>query len=477
MNEKKLGLVSAIAAGVGLIVATSCLVSLSQGVGIAGKGFIIAMAIACGLNILVAFSFAELNALMPITGGLGQYTLAAMGPFISMIAVIGGYLFTNIFTASSEAAMIGFVITSTVLPNANPIFVTLLGLTGLLVINYFGIKSYARTQLIVTGFMLGSMILFGVIGFMNAGSGEIVQQATTEFNPMGSSVISLTALAFWLFIGVEFVTPLTKDIKKPEKNIPKGMILSLLILLVVQSIMVFGISNYVPYDILVTSNQPHMEFATRMLGAFGTNWMLIISIGAVISTLNTVLASVPRMLMGLAEGGMLPKIFAKRNKHNVPFVSLLLIYALISAALMSGITSAEDLIRFILTGCLFWMISYIIAHLNVLVLRKRYPNRERSFAVRFFGLPQIIGIAGMIYMIINISDDPGIKQQIYITAAILMTALIIYSALWVKFVMKKGLFKTVSIEEIIEQDQLDGGDDGGNNDAEIIAPKLETDLL
>lgn len=466
MYERKLGLSSAIAAGVGLIVATSCLVSLSQGVGIAGKGFIVAMVIACGMNILVAFSFAEMNALMPITGGLGQYTQATLGPFISMIAVIGGYLFTNIFAGSSEAAMIGFVVTSTILPNADPILITMIVLTGLLLINYFGIKSYAITQLIVTGFMLTSLIIFGVIGFINAGTGEVVKQVTTEFNPMGYSVVSLTALAFWLFVGVEFVTPLTKDINNPEKNIPRGMILSLLILLVVQSVMVFAISNYVPYDILVTSNQPHMDFASRMLGSFGTNWMLLISIGAVISTLNTVLASIPRMLMGLAEGGMLLKGLAKTNKYGVPYISLFLLFGLISIALLSGITSADDLIRFILTGAVFWMIAYIIAHVNVLVLRKKYPERKRSFAVKLFGLPQIVGIAGMIYMIANIIDDPAMKQQIYITSALLMLALVVYSALWVKFVMRKGLFETLTIEQIIEQDQLEG--------TEVV---LDTDVL
>ena len=88
MITKKLGIPSVIATGVGLIVATSCLIMLSQGVGFAGRGFIIAMAIACFLNILVAFSFAELNAMMPITGGIGQYSLAAVGPFISIISVL-----------------------------------------------------------------------------------------------------------------------------------------------------------------------------------------------------------------------------------------------------------------------------------------------------------------------------------------------------------------------------------------------------
>ncbi|WP_320046031.1 APC family permease [uncultured Ilyobacter sp.] len=455
MTNQKLGLSSAIAAGIGLIVATSCLVTLSQGVGFAGKGFIFALAIACGLNILVAFSFAELNALMPITGGLGQYTLAAMGPFISMIAVIGGYLICNIFAASSEAAMIGFVVTSSVLPNVSPLLITLITVAILFVINIFGIRSYAKTQVIVTAIMIGSMITLAVIGALKLGSGEIVAQTTQAFNPMGFEVVSMTALAFWLFIGVEFVLPLTKDIEKPEKNIPRGMILALLILMVVQSIMTFAISNYVPYEILQTSNQPHMEFARLMLGEFGTTWMTIISVGAVISTLNTVLASIPRMLLGLAEGGMLPKAFAKTNRHGVPYNSLFLMTGAIVTALLTGVTSADDLIKFILTGCLFWMIAYIITHLNVLILRKRYPDVKRSFCVKLFGLPQIIGIIGMVYMITHIIDEPVLRKEIYTTAGIFMAVLVAYCFIWVKFVMKKGLFKTISMEEVIAQDIID----------------------
>ena len=70
MNEKKLGLPSVIAVGVGLIVATSCLMSLGQGAGSLGISFIIAMVIACFVNIMTALSLSELNALMPnLTGG------------------------------------------------------------------------------------------------------------------------------------------------------------------------------------------------------------------------------------------------------------------------------------------------------------------------------------------------------------------------------------------------------------------------
>ncbi|MBP5601839.1 MAG: hypothetical protein J6X78_03845, partial [Treponema sp.] len=84
-DEKKLGLPSVIATGVGLIVATSCLLSIGQGASILGLPFIITMSIACAFNILTALSICELNALMPnLTGGLAQFTLASCGPFITI---------------------------------------------------------------------------------------------------------------------------------------------------------------------------------------------------------------------------------------------------------------------------------------------------------------------------------------------------------------------------------------------------------
>jgi amino acid transporter len=315
-----------------------------------------------------------------------------------------------------------------------------------------GIKSFARTQLIVTVFMLVSMLILAVIGAFSFGGGEVVKQTTSEFNPLGLSVISMSAMAFWLFIGIEFVTPLTKDLKNAKRDIPLGMIVGLLILFVIQAIMVIAISNYVPAEVLQASNQPHLEFATRMLGPFGSYWMSIISIGAVISTLNTVFAGVSRMLHGLSKGGMLPKVLSKTNKYGVPYVSLSLIVLSITVTTSTGISTAQDLTKYILAGCMFWMFAYIVAHFNVLVLRFKRPDVERSFSVKLFGLPQIMGILGMIYMMVNIIDVPELKKDIYSLTGTFGAVLIVYSFIWVKFVMKKRLFETISIEEVIRQD-------------------------
>ena len=108
MEEKKLGLPSVISTGVGLIVATSCLMSLGQGTGILGTGFIISMILACFINICTALCMAELNAVMPnLTGGLAQYTLAGIGPFVTIVTMVGGYIVCQSIAGSVECAMFG----------------------------------------------------------------------------------------------------------------------------------------------------------------------------------------------------------------------------------------------------------------------------------------------------------------------------------------------------------------------------------
>ena len=111
MDRKKLGLGNVVSISVGLVIATSCLVSLGNGAGTLGVTFILAMAIAMLLNMTTVASLSELNALMPnTTGGLAQYTLAAMGPFPTLISMVGGYIICNTMSCGVEASIFSFLL-------------------------------------------------------------------------------------------------------------------------------------------------------------------------------------------------------------------------------------------------------------------------------------------------------------------------------------------------------------------------------
>ena len=127
MEEKKLGLGNVVSISVGLVIATSCLVSLGEGAGTMGVTFILAMVIAMLLNMTTIASLSELNALMPnTTGGLAQYTLAALGPFPTLISMVGGYIICNTLSCGVEASIFSFSLADIIGGNIPSIVYTLI---------------------------------------------------------------------------------------------------------------------------------------------------------------------------------------------------------------------------------------------------------------------------------------------------------------------------------------------------------------
>jgi len=455
--NRSIGLWGAVATAVGIVVSSSAMVSLGQGFGIGGPGFIIAMAVALALNLCVAFSFSELSGIIPRAGGLNHYTLPAMGPFIGMIAVISGYVLVTIFAGSAEAGIAGIVLNEVFSSELNPTIIAIAVVALLGLANLFGVEAYSWTQVALTSLLILSTVIIGIIGLAGMGSTEPVP-ASLEFNPMGWGVLSLTSLAFWLFVGVEFVTPLAEEVKKPKVYIPLAMILGLVIILLADLVFGFAAVKYAPLETLAGSASPHVEAASAILGKPGVIWMGIVTFLATASTLNTLIGAIARMLYGMGLDGQMPKVFGKLNRWGAPWVAIAFMCALFVIFLLVGITNSSSLVTFILAGCICWMIAYIIAHLNVILLRLKYPNVQRGFKSPFGITFQVIGIAGMLYIIFNIFPDPAIRADIYKFTLIFLGLTVVYSAWWVKFVMKKKLFETTPLEELqvaSEEVQLD----------------------
>ena len=177
MEEKKLGLGSVVSVSVGLVVATSCLVSLGEGAGNLGILFIGAMVIAMLLNMATIASLSELNALMPnTTGGLAQYTLAALGPFPTLLSMVGGYIVCNTLSCGVEASIFAFSVEDTTGLPIPSIVYTLVMVVIVLIANLFGVDMFAKIQDIVAFLLIGSLVVMGFIGMIGAGTGTKVDQ-------------------------------------------------------------------------------------------------------------------------------------------------------------------------------------------------------------------------------------------------------------------------------------------------------------
>lgn len=449
MEERKLGLPSVISTGVGLIVATSCLMSLGQGAGALGTGFIYTMIMACLINILTALCLSEMNALMPnLTGGLAQYTLAGLGPFITIVVMVGGYIVCQAIAGSVECAMFGNAI-NTVFDTGIPSSVWCIMLLVILIIaNILGVDMFAKIQNVVAYGLIGSLIIMGLIGIFGLGIGE---QVTQEMNTAGSfsDCFGLLGLAFFLFIGSEFVIPIAPTVKNERRNIPLGMVLSLLLILVMQIIVVIGFGNYVEWSKLGESTSPHILYGTAILGRAGSLWMILVSVLAVVSTVNSAISFLSFMLAGMAKIEMLPSIFLKQNKRGAYYVGVLLAGGIMIIVNATGLSSSDQLAFMIAVAIVFWMISYIFADLDVLIFRKRLPKAPRNFKVPFGPVIPVIAIIGNAFMIYNIDSDMATKLLIFKIDGIIFIVLGIYAFLWCKFRMKRPLFKPYEVEEVM----------------------------
>ena len=135
------------------------------------------------------------------------------------------------------------------------------------------------------------------------------------------------------------------------------------------------------------------------------------------------------MCAGMAKIKLMPKIFLKKNKHGAYYVGILLIGAIMIIVNATGLSTSDSLSFMILVAIVFWMVSYIISNINVLIFRKRLPKAPRTFKVPFGPIIPVIGIIGNIFMIWNIDGNPATRNLIFIIDGIIFVILAVYAVI------------------------------------------------
>ena len=201
---------------------------------------------------------------------------------------------------------------------------------------------------------------------------------------------------------------------------------------------------------MADSDIPHLLGAEGIAGGAGLTVIAVATVFASASSLDADLAAVPRMLYGLSREGMLPRIFGYLHpRFRTPWVGIATIFALHVIPLI--IFAGGGLIQtLILIATVTWIASYMIAQVDVIVLRSKYPNVRRTFKTPLYPVPQIIGLAACAWMIVTIHPDPQIRNTVLISVALISAAIFAYGVIWLKFVKKLPLFTPVPLEEEIE---------------------------
>jgi amino acid transporter len=213
----------------------------------------------------------------------------------------------------------------------------------------------------------------------------------------------------------------------------------------------FGVGSvfFVSRSMLAGAPAPHLDFAVAVYGSRAKVWFSILAVLASASLLNTVLAAVPRMIHGMAVNGQVFPIFKYMHPtRNTPVVAILFVGALPLAGLAWSGGDANSILPLIIAASITWLLAYIVAQISLMVLRYRHPRWPRPFRVPLFPLLPLATIAGMIYVCLNAAPTPAMKPQIAEYTGVVLILFSVVGAVWVKFVMKKGLFEPVTpVEE------------------------------
>ncbi|MDA7963678.1 APC family permease [Ruegeria sp.] len=451
--KRTLGFSQLLAVGVGLVVSQGVMVLMLQGAGIGGFGFFTTMGLAYLLALFYVFSFAELSLLFKSPGTLSTYTEAAIGNFPAIVAVFAGYLVVAMFALSAELVLIELMLKEVIGIELPPMVLAIGLLAIFTLLNIRGVDIFATMQSALSFIMIAAISLIGLASIYGVALPRPESQLVLKVVFADSNVLALLALAIWGFVGLEFVCPLVSETKDPERNIPRSMIIGATVILAMYVVYCLGALLYVPQETLAGSALPHYEYVGAVFGETGLVFLTLAAFTATCSTVNTSLAAVPRMLFGMAKNGQTFSAFGKLHpKYNTPWVAIVFVAVVTGGPIFVYGVNADAIILLLVGAAIAWLLAYIIVHIDVIVLRRRYPDRDRPFKTPLYPLPQILGIIGMAYAIWNASPAPELTKQVFSIAGGVLLAGALFAAYWVKVVMKKGLFTPEPIDHLIERD-------------------------
>jgi len=152
----------------------------------------------------------------------------------------------------------------------------------------------------------------------------------------------------------------------------------------------------------------------------------------------------------MAKNNQLPGTFGVIHpKFKTPWFGIIFQCSLALTVYLVFQNSQNVVVLLLISCAAVWLLVYIMAHIDLIILRKRYPQFHRPYRSPLFPIFQILGIIAMIYLIINNSPSAEMTRDVNLNAGMVVGITAIYAAFWIKFKMKKDFFKGEPIENIL----------------------------
>ena len=425
-----IGIGSVIGAGIFIIAGTAAAEH-------AGPAVILSFLIASAGCVFAGLCYAELAAMIPHAGSSYTYTYATMGRFMawfigwnmvleygvagSGVAVGWSAYFLDLLSrfgivfpaALANAPLAGAGLGSMHLTGAIinlPALVLVLALTALLVV---GVRQTARfngVMVLIKVSVVLLVILFGLPYVTAAHLTPFVPANTGVWGHYGlSGILAASGLIFFAYIGFETVSVAAQEAKKPQRDVPIGILATLAICTLLYVLMALVLTGITDWRTLDVANP--VSFAIAKIPALG--WLVLpVNIGALAGLASVTFATLygqSRVFYGMARDGFMPPVFARVHPaFRTPHWGTMAIGGV--AAALAALFPLDILADLVSIGTL---LAFIAVCAGVLILRRRVPRARRPFRTPLVWLVAPGGIAVCGLMMVSLSNGTWIRLVVW----------------------------------------------------------------
>lgn len=364
-------------------------------------GAILAFAAGGVAVILVGLTYAELAAAMPLAGGEHVYSYRALGrnaSFVCTWAILLAYVSVVTFEAVALPTVVEYVFPGysigylwTVAGWDVEFTWVLVGVAATIVmtwINIIGIEFAARLQMLVT-----ALILFaGLVIFFGAAFGGDAENMQPFFDNGYKGWLGVLVVVPVLLVGFDVIPQSAEEIDLPYALIGKILVFSIVMAVAFYMIIVWGVSMGLGAGPHAPNSISTADAATRLVGSsWGGTVLIIGGIGGILTSWNAFIIGASRAMYALAEAGQLPRwLGAIHPKYRTPYKAVLFIGLLCGLAPLFG---RQTMVWLVDAGSFGTIVAYAFVALSFLVLRRKEPEMERPYRVRY---GRTVGVAAFL---------------------------------------------------------------------------------
>jgi amino acid transporter/nucleotide-binding universal stress UspA family protein len=395
---KDLGLVSALAIGIGTMIGAGIFVLPGVAAQTAGPVVVVSFVIGGLVAMVNALSVSELGTAMPKAGGGYYYINRALGPMFGSIAGMGdwmGLAFASAFYSIGFGQYLNVFLPLPSIAFLNSFQVGALFAGAVFVgVNYIGAKETGGVQTVIVLILLSILSIFALVGFFSFDYGTLVGSGGLAPTEEGyGAILPATALVFVSFLGYAKIATVAEELKNPGRNLPLAIIGSVALVTVVYAVLVTVMLGIVPWPDLSTEAPVAQVAEISFPGGLAGVAAAAMTVGALLATASSANASIlasARINFAMGRDRIVTNWLNEIHpNYATPYRSILVTGGLIIVFIAA---LGQDIAVLAKAASVLHLVVYALMNVALIVFREAdVPEYDPDFTVPFYPVTPILG--------------------------------------------------------------------------------------